>query len=138
MNPDQHPAPPSDGPTGDAAPEQVIDLSVRHLDGARVVAVSGEVDMLTTPTLRTHLQHHLDARPDLLVVDLSGVTFLGSSGLAVLVAAAQRARESGVPFRLVCTTRAVIRPLTATGLVDVLDIRATVREALGDAAPTGG
>ncbi|SHF29503.1 STAS domain-containing protein [Streptoalloteichus hindustanus] len=138
MNPDQHPAPPSDVPASDAVPEQVIDLGVRQLDGALVVAVSGEVDMLTTPTLRAHLQHHMEAHPDLLVVDLSGVTFLGSSGLAVLVAAAQRAKESGIPFRLVCTTRAVIRPLTATGLVDVLDIRQTVREALGDAAPTGG
>ena len=59
---------------------------VRHGDDATVVHVVGEIDTLTAPVLRAQLDEHLPVVP-LLVLDLSDVTFLGSAGLAVLVAA---------------------------------------------------
>ncbi|GGM36631.1 anti-sigma factor antagonist [Longimycelium tulufanense] len=120
----------------EADPEQVMDLAVRRHGAARVVEVRGEVDMLTAPALRGRLREELGGAPQLVVVDLTGVTFLGSSGLAVLVAAAQQANDLGVRFRLVCTTRAVIRPLTATGLADVLDTCTTLEQALAGGTTT--
>src|SRR3954451_6271827 len=59
---------------------------VRHGDDATVVHVVGEIDTLTAPVLRAQLDEHIPA-VSLLVLDLSDVTFLGSAGLAVLVAA---------------------------------------------------
>ncbi|MGH3585407.1 MAG: STAS domain-containing protein, partial [Pseudonocardia sp.] len=59
---------------------------VSHGSDARVMHVVGEIDTLTAPVLRSRLDEQV-AAVSLLVLDLSDVTFLGSAGLAVLVAA---------------------------------------------------
>ena len=59
---------------------------------------------------------------DGLVIDLSGVQFLGSAGLAVLVETQKSARAREVSLRLIATTRAVTRPLEVTGLIDLFTI----------------
>ena len=56
------------------------------------------------------------------VIDLGGVTFLASSGLAVLIRAAHRAEEDGVRLRLVASTRPVRRPLEVTGADQLFEI----------------
>lgn len=97
--------------------------------GVTVVSVSGEVDMLTAPQLRAGALEHLDAG-GALVLDLSGVTFLGSAGLAVLVEASQQAKRRGSAFRVVAVERAVTRPLAATGLGEVFSVFESVDQAL--------
>jgi anti-sigma B factor antagonist len=97
-------------------------------DGLRIVSVAGEVDMLTSPQLRTLVLDELQSA-SVLVVDLEGITFLGTSGLAVLVELRDAARSAGVPLRLVCTTRRVVRPLTIAGLVALFDVRDSVESA---------
>ena len=92
---------------------------VRHGDDATVVHVVGEIDTLTAPVLRAQLDEHLPTVP-LLVLDLSDVTFLGSAGLAVLVAAKDAADARGHTLRLVCGSRIVTRALEATGLLTLL------------------
>jgi anti-sigma B factor antagonist len=64
---------------------------------------------------------------------LDDVTFLGTSGLAVLIELREAAHSSGVQLRLACTARRVVRPLAIAGLVSLFDMHATVDEAL---APT--
>jgi len=96
--------------------------------GLRIVAVAGEVDMLTSPQLRTAVLDELHSA-SVLVVDLEGITFLGTSGLAVLVELRDAARTAGVSLRLVCTTRRVLRPLTIAGLVSLFDVRDSVESA---------
>lgn len=97
-----------------------------------VLRVSGEVDMLTAPTLADHVRRHFDGPARALVFDLTGVDFLGSAGLAVLAEAATHASEAGVPIRVVATSHAVLRPLQVTGLDGVLattpDVATAVRE----------
>jgi anti-sigma B factor antagonist len=83
-----------------------------------LLAVRGELDTLTAPELDTALRELLDGldgpalRP---VVDLSRVTFLASSGLAVLIQAAHRADAESRVLHLVVSSRAVLRPLEVTG-----------------------
>ena len=106
---------------------------VRHGDDATVVHVVGEIDTLTAPVLRAQLDEHLPVVP-LLVLDLSDVTFLGSAGLAVLVAAKDAADARGHRLRLVCGSRIVVRALEATGLLTLFDVADGVPEALGTRA----
>ncbi|XVS62701.1 STAS domain-containing protein [Actinosynnema sp. CA-299493] len=107
-----------------------LGLAVRTpVDGVTVVAVSGEVDMLTAPQLRADALRHLDAGSTL-VLDLSGVSFLGSAGLAVLVEASQHAQRRDASFRVVAVERAVTRPLAATGLGEVFSVFQSVEQAL--------
>ncbi|HYO35087.1 MAG TPA: STAS domain-containing protein [Geodermatophilus sp.] len=91
-------------------------------DGAVTVTVVGEVDTFTAPVLRSSLDTQLEQQPRGLVIDLSGVQFLGSAGLAVLVETQKSARARDVELRLVATTRAVTRPLEVTGLIDLFTI----------------
>jgi anti-sigma B factor antagonist len=106
---------------------------VSHGSDATVVHVVGEIDTLTAPVLRAQLDEHLLIVP-LLVLDLSDVTFLGSAGLAVLVAAKDAADARGNKLRLVCGSRIVTRALEATGLLTLFDVADGVPEALGSSA----
>ncbi len=113
---------------------------------ALVLAVEGEVDTLTAPRLEADLDEalHTATNAGTVVADLTGVTFLSSSGLAVLIQAARRAAATGVPLRLVAVTRAVTRPLAVTGADVLFDIHADVGSALAarsapaDVAPPSG
>ena len=95
-----------------------------------MVTVTGEVDMMTTPHLRSYLQQQVERAGSLLVLDLRGVAFLGSSGLAVLVETLDWARDRDITLRLVCTSREVVRPLEATGLTDLFEIHSDPEDAL--------
>ena len=104
-------------------------LTVEHApptpDGRHVVRVGGEIDMLTSPRLRAALSPVVSAAGGDVVIDLDGVTFLGSNGLGVLVELSQQAAAVGTSLRLVCANRMAVRPLTLTGLDQVLDLYET-------------
>ncbi|NMI02062.1 STAS domain-containing protein [Pseudonocardia acidicola] len=116
--------------TGDTTADEVVRFEVvGHGRDALVVHVLGEIDTLTAPVLRARLDEHLPTVP-LVVLDLSAVTFLGSAGLAVLVAAKDDAEQRGHRLRLVCGSRIVTRALEATGLLTLFDVAEGVPEAL--------
>jgi anti-sigma B factor antagonist len=102
---------------------------VSHGDDARVMHVVGEIDTLTAPVLRSRLDEQVPAAR-LLVLDLTDVTFLGSAGLAVLVAAKDDADRRRHTLRLVPGSRIVTRALEATGLLGLFDIAEGVPQAL--------
>jgi anti-sigma B factor antagonist len=107
--------------------------------GTVLLAVEGEIDTLTAPRLEAGLDGALDAAQAgnaAVVVDLSRVTFLASSGLAVLIRGAHRATRQGGRLHLVAASRAVIRPLQVTGMDVLFDTHDDVGSALALAAPT--
>ena len=70
-------------------------LRISHDDGAHVVCLYGDLDMSTAGVLERELQR-LEAADDArIVVDLSGLAFMDSSGLRTLLAAHARARTDG-------------------------------------------
>jgi anti-anti-sigma factor len=104
------------------APErsaQQMRLRVRRpRRGTAVVTVRGEVDQLSAPRLREMLSARLRGTLDTLVIDLSGVEFLGTAGLSALIAADLLARQQQVDIRIVTgDNRCVIRALRLTGLI---------------------
>ena len=96
--------------------------------GLGVVSLSGEVDIYTAPQFKECLLELIDTGVDKLVVDLSGVTFIDSTALGVLIGGVRRVRTAGGAMALVVTNRAVERVLSITGLDRVFTIHAT-REA---------
>ena len=62
---------------------------------ATLFVVEGQVDMHTSPELRTHLREALGSQASPLVVDLSDVGFIDSSGLATLIEALQAVGKYG-------------------------------------------
>ncbi|WP_214401993.1 STAS domain-containing protein [Pseudonocardia lacus] len=99
--------------------------------GKVVLEVGGEVDMLTSPQLRAAVLEQFETEGvGTVVLDLDGVTFLGTSGLAVLIEVREAAQTSGVDLRLVCTARRVLRPLTIAGLVPLFNVHESLEQAL--------
>jgi anti-sigma B factor antagonist len=133
--PDTRPTSPADPPaarrSGDTD-DQITLSSRRPTPSQIVIEVGGEVDMLTSPQLRAVVleQFEPSAGTELVVLGMDGVTFLGTSGLAVLIEVREAAHSAGVELRLACTARRVLRPLTIAGLVPLFDIHPTLDEAL--------
>lgn len=92
-------------------------------DQAIVVAhVAGESDMLTGPALQCRLDAALAARPARPIVDLSQVSFMGATGLTVLIEAKTVAAHQGTTVQLRGLSRAAARVLHAAGLTHLFEI----------------
>lgn len=102
-----------------------------------MVVVAGEIDMLTAERVRETLIAQLSPRPEMMVVDMEGVCFLGSMGLTALALTARMAREQGVELRVVATSRATLRPLEITGMAAELAVYASREQALAGSCGSG-
>jgi anti-sigma B factor antagonist len=96
-----------------------------------VVAPAGEIDALTAPQLGRRLLGLVDDGKTHVVVDLSSVTFLDSTGIGVLLNALRFLGRRRGRLAVVCPTKRVLRPFEVTGLVDHLAISSSREEALG-------
>lgn len=115
-----------------------MDVSVasRTVDGRTVVDVTGEIDVYTAPTLREKLSALVDAGHRDLVVDLTAVRFMDSTGLGLLVGILKRLRGLDGRLQLVIDSERLLKVFRITALTQVFTIVATVDEAL--AGPTEG
>ena len=66
-----------------------------------IIVGIGEIDSVTAPRLSTSLHRELERKPAVLVVDLTGVSFLGIAGLQVLDCAAARAETLAATLKLI-------------------------------------
>lgn len=105
-------------------------LDVLDAGEAVVVAVGGEIDLVTAARLEQALASAVAARPRVLVVDLDGVEFFTSVGLTALALVQRAAAERHIELRVVATGRATLRPLEITGMLDDLALYPSRAEAL--------
>ncbi|OBB88881.1 STAS domain-containing protein [Mycolicibacterium peregrinum] len=94
-----------------------------------VVAVAGTVDMLTAPKLEEAITSAAKSSPSAIIVDMSAVEFLASAGMGVLVAAREQLGDTA-RFSVVADGPATSRPLKLVGIAEVVDLYATLDEAL--------
>ncbi len=109
-----------------------FDISHAHRGEWTVVAVSGDVDMATGPGLRDDLLGILAAGSKRIVLDLSGVTFMDSSGLGAVIGTYRRARLLQADMRLAAPSERVVEILRLTNLHRVFVLHATVADAAAD------
>ncbi len=102
-------------------------------EGLTVLAVRGEVDMHTSPRVREVQMRVLQEGARVVVVDLSGVAYMDSSGIATLIEGLQWCKREGRAFRLAGLTPAVRDVFDLARLVDVFQIFATRDDALKSA-----
>ena len=101
-------------------------------DGVAVLTLDGRLNMVSAPQLKTAITESVEAGRTHLVVDLTAVSFMDSSGLGVLIAGLKRARQVGGDLRITGVTQQVATVLQLTNLDRVLHSYADVEEALGD------
>jgi anti-sigma B factor antagonist len=106
-----------------------MEHSIREEGGAVIAAFSGDVDLEHSPKTREVLLSCV-AQGRKVLVDLSGVSYIDSSGVASLVEAFQRAKKAGVEFALVSVNAPARRVLELARLDKVFTIHETPAEAL--------
>jgi anti-anti-sigma factor len=94
----------------------------RRDDGATVIALVGELDLVNASSLERELESIEAEPPETLIVDLRGISFIDSTGLRAVIAADQRARAGDRRLVVVGGAPAVDRLFSVTQLEQRLDI----------------
>ena len=122
-----------------SAPEKHrLRVDVRRAQSdAAVVALHGEADLHTAPILRDGLEEAIETGRRVVVVDLTGVSFVDSMMLSVLLGATRQTRERGMEVRIVVDDPNVRRIFELTLLDRVLELYPDLDLALAGGKPSG-
>lgn len=107
-----------------------LKTSTRDHGSHTIVAVAGDIDVYTAPPLRETLVNQLGRERYHLIVDMTKVSFLDSTGLGVLVGCLKRVRAHEGSLLLVCSEERILKVFKITGLTHVFPIFDTLDAAL--------
>ncbi len=105
-----------------------VDLSTRECDGHVVVALGGELDLVDAADVAAALADVAVREPEI-IVDLAGLEFIDSSGVAALARGRKLAQHAGGDLLRAAPRQPVPRVLAVTRLVVDFSVRASVEEA---------
>jgi anti-anti-sigma factor len=88
-------------------------------------ALQGELDLANSPLLRNELLALIDGGLDAITLDLSALTFLDSSGIAVLVVVRKHALDQETEFQVTTVQPHVQRVLESSGVAEMFDLEPT-------------
>jgi anti-sigma B factor antagonist len=106
-------------------------VDVRTERGATVIAVSGELDLASSPILEERLEQVFGSDSTSVILDLRRLDFMDSTGLSVLIKAHQSAEEASQRLYLVKGPPQVQRLLNLTGVGERLSVLEAPEDALG-------
>lgn len=106
-----------------------MQCEIRQGTGYSVVELSGEVDLATSPRARKAILDRIAAR-DAVYVDMAGVTYIDSSGVASLVEGYQHAKNRKQRFALVDVSSTAVSVLELARLDKVFPIFSSLEECL--------
>lgn len=102
-----------------------------------MIAVEGEIDEATVPAVREELVAAAESDADLVVVDLDGVSFIGSAGIGSLLAGAMLVGEHGGQLALAAPRPPVRRALELTGVDRRVEVAPSIDAAVAAARNSG-
>jgi anti-sigma B factor antagonist len=97
-----------------------LDVTVTRGDDAHTIALTGELDIGTVDRVEQALAEAESGDAASIVLDLSGLTFMDSTGVRLALAAAARARQDSDRLRFVRGGPAVQRVFELSGVADTL------------------
>ena len=106
-------------------------LTSRTEGDFEVIEVGGEIDVYTAPRLREAIVAAVEAGHTRLIIDVTRVDFLDSTGLGVLVGALKRVRGDGGSLDIVVTQERILKIFQITGLDKVFGLHTSVEAARG-------
>ncbi len=105
-------------------PDETARLSIAN-PAAGVFVLSGEVDAHTAPQFEERFDPLPTPIGDALVIDMSGVSFMDSSGLRVLIELNRRVGEAGASMTVRAPSRSVAKIIEISGLTDLIEVSST-------------
>ena len=108
-----------------------MEISVKQQGEAAIIDVTGDIDLYSSPQVRQMVLETLNKKEaKRVIVNLTGVRYIDSSGVASLVEGLQLSRKSQVRFGLCGLNKAPRQVLELTRLIKVFEIFDTVETAL--------
>lgn len=109
-----------------------VDIHTEQAGHTLVFKLRGSLDIATAPSVRAAMTEAAEKNKQDVVVDLTQVEFLDSTGLGALIGAHKRAVEHGGTLRLVVSDGQILRLLNITGLIRVLGVYHSLEDALAE------
>ena len=106
-----------------------LGIDVNQVSGIPVLKVTGEIDIYTAPMFKQAVVNMVTEGSKNVIIDLSGVTFMDSSGFGTLLGATRRLRPSGGGLHLAAPNSTIQRMLRLTRLDSIMRIYDTIEEA---------
>jgi anti-sigma B factor antagonist len=110
-------------------------MSQQTVGGYPVLSVRGEADISSAQQLRDGLGDLVSSDAKAVIVDLTAITFLDSTGLGVLVEARNAAVEVGSALPIACDDGRILKLFRITGLDNVFEIHPSVDAAVQSLTP---
>lgn len=104
-----------------------INIVVEEIGATIQVFVSGEIDAFTAPQLREMVMPYAQRESISLIVDISDVSFIDSTGLGVIVALFKSVRVHDGHFEIVGLSNRIKRLFEITGLINIIDINSETK-----------
>jgi anti-sigma B factor antagonist len=114
-----------------------LSIHVHVVNGMNVFELTGSMDIATSPTVRAALTEASERGDHKIIVDLSNVDFLDSTGLGALLGAQKRAKEYDGDVRLVAQEGQILRLLRITGLMKIFSVYPTLEDAVSNGTRVG-
>ena len=108
---------------------QDLPIEIQPIDDGTIVRPSGDIDLSRAPAFRVHLAEVFQSAPQRVVIDLSNVPYMDSSGVATLVEGMQLASRGSVKLVLVGLQERVRSIFEIARLDTVFTIALDVNEA---------
>ncbi len=108
-----------------------LGINVNKSESGTIVATTGELDVHSAGSLEKVLQDLISQGDSTIVLDLTGLEFLDSTGLGVMVKALKWAQDAGGSLRVVADDEKITKVFTITGLEEALSLTSTNEGNLG-------
>ena len=107
-----------------------VEISTEKIDAGWLMLLKGDVDMNTSPDVRSNLgEVFKQGKAKALLINLSGVRYMDSSGIATLVEAMQNCMKQGMKLRLVELSPSVRDVFELARLASIFEIFPSMNEA---------
>jgi anti-sigma B factor antagonist len=116
----------------DEYPEITLEIIIREAGSVPILELAGEIDLSTSPKLKQAVYEIIESGNKNIVLDLSRVKFMDSTGLGTLVAALKKTSMQGGTVKLICSNKALLKTFNLTGLDKVFLIYDNLWECLGE------
>lgn len=113
-----------------------LQTRLKEINDSPVIELKGEMDLFTFPVFKDSLFEVIESGRMDIVVDLTGLDFIDSTGLAILLAAFRELRDHGGSMRIVCDNNAIRKVFDKTGLDRVFPIYLSYLECLEERRPS--
>jgi anti-anti-sigma factor len=107
-----------------------MEIQNRQAGDVTVISLQGSIDAMTAPKTTELIRGHIANGNTKLVTDFSGVDYISSAGLRVLLAAIKESRSQGGDLRLTSVQPDVLRVLNLSGFTNILKLFDTLDAAI--------